>query len=177
MPRITTVGYRIDGEYHQYDLCYNQKKLFHITGFPEHVLRVMDNSCVSGFKSEAELNTAMYVMLKAYHEQVKKTRKVIVYSLQGTNALVMNKSGDNGYEGFKKWVPEKLRAMDFGSDMDGYGFAIDWTQEREEALNAIGRAMEDMIKKIAKLMGDADTFTKLLDSGANLLTAGSREEK
>lgn len=47
---------------------------------------------------------------------------------------------------------------------------IDWTQEREEALRGVYASMEEMVKRVVKILGEPKAFTKMLDSGTKLLS-------
>ena len=48
-------------------------------------------------------------------------------------------------------------------------FVIDWTQERENSFKAIDSSLQELVKKIALILGDAKATAQLLDSGLKLL--------
>lgn len=54
---------------------------------------------------------------------------------------------------------------------------IDWTPEREEALKEVYASMEEMVKKIVKVLVEPKSFTKMLDSGTKLLSYKPKKEE
>lgn len=204
MPKITRKFYKFQSTHIPVDICYSENKHFYAKGVPEDVLR-LDEGLLSGFDTEEELFDSLRKIFQSFHEKIKKSRKVIVYSFNMTSELYMKKIS-YGFEGCKSWVPRGFvgRRSHYG-ESDGYGFGIewevlmevkaeettyhkiqgdgslgykqevsgktmiDWTPEREEALKEVYVSIEEMVKRIVKVLADPKSFIKMLDSGTKLL--------
>ena len=125
MPKITTANALIDGEYNSINISYNQKKSFYTDSIPSKVTAILGSDYrLSGYPSLVELKNAIREGLKLYHEKIKKTRKVIAYTLELSTSIAMNKESEGYYSGRKKWIPKDIKIESI--DTDGYGFAIDY---------------------------------------------------
>ncbi len=204
MPKIAKKNVFINGVYVELEISYNQKRRFHVSkGLAAEINRFSDNR-LFGFSAEDDLHKEIKKALDAYHDFIKKTRKVIAYNMHLTTEMGMNRRDDYSFSGKKTWVPETISAGGLG--LKGNGFAlhwkvmleeaaektkyyeieddgsvrwedkaankmiiVEWTKEREEAFKGIDKAMEEMVKKMASVIGDKEKTLSLLDSGMNLL--------
>lgn len=133
MPKITKTWMKVDNEDFQVEIHYNQKRKFYIAGMPECV-RLVTGVSFQGCESESALNKLIFETLRDYHESVKKTRKVIVYSVDVTAAITMKPDkGCGGYSGYKAWVPGAVKHADseFMRFKHGSGFVLEWKVKQE----------------------------------------------
>lgn len=129
MPKICSKFFTINSEHVSVDIFYNQKKHFFAIGIPKDVTRLSrGHDDLSGFETENDLYREIRAVLDIYHDKIKKTKKVIAYSLGMTTETCMKKTGRGMWEGYKDWVPDtlKTRSDRFFGNTDGYGFSIDW---------------------------------------------------
>ena len=81
--------YRIKGELIEVELHYGRKLGFTYKGIPEDVYR-MTNTHSNNYLSEKALKDATERALQSWHEMIQEKRKVIVYRLFASDALVRN---------------------------------------------------------------------------------------
>lgn len=78
-----------------------------------------------GYESEASLVSAFRKALNVYHEQMKQTKKIIQYSLEGSIEMIMNKVSEGHYSGRKHSVSSKFSTTTDGSGyVFGFNYAI-----------------------------------------------------
>ena len=125
MPKITEYIFNINQERVKIGIYYGTSKKFYAKNVPDDILALQEGQ-PEGFEKESELYHYLHHAIDHYHEEIKKSRKVIVYSLSMTTNLCMNKIDQNHWSGFKEWLPDDFSHRS-KMEGEGYGFSISWS--------------------------------------------------
>lgn len=124
MPFISIHKYRWHGEIRDLRIKYNQKKKFFADGAPEG-LDVETDIMLDYYETEAKLIAAFDKAVAKHHENSKKSRKVIMYKIDTTADLGMNRVSKGSWQGHKAWMPSQFE-RNSSMALDGCGFTIEW---------------------------------------------------
>jgi len=100
----------INGKLTFLEVFYTQKDGFSYKGLPEEFVKMMNWSELR-FDTEDIMKNQLYHKLIEYHEQIKKTRKVILISLEGSLQLISNQTGHGSYSGHKPNVSKFFNSI------------------------------------------------------------------
>lgn len=123
MPKIGTKIEKIKEQHVELIIWYTRELGFFYKGIPSDFINVTEFRN-AGYESENALLGAFREALNAYHEQMKKTKKIIRYSLRGSTEMIMNKVGEGCYSGRKDSVSSKFSTTDGGGYVFGFDYAI-----------------------------------------------------
>ncbi len=134
MPKVSTLQLSINGEQKMFPVHYSKNEKFTLKDFPADILKVAgvtDNEELCErrrnlFPTEADLKSWYDEVLQLLHEKQKTTRKVIVYSINATQALFANYIlEEDGYArldvkpGFTQELINQTFNSDFGEACQG----------------------------------------------------------
>jgi|GEM_PF-767560 hypothetical protein len=92
------------------EVYYTQKEGFSYKGLPEEFVSMMHWSELR-FHSEDTMKNTLNQKLQEYHEAIKKQRKVIVISFEGSADLIMNSTGRGSWSGTKQGVSKYFQSI------------------------------------------------------------------
>jgi hypothetical protein len=128
MPKIFSTYIIVESVRIEIDVHYTHGKGFYAKKIPDSVLKFC-NCTFSGFDTEGELLEHIRISLINYHESIKNIKKVIIYSLQMSTDVYMNKENRGSWHGYKPWVDHE-KFIEYNrcltSSINGYGFSIIW---------------------------------------------------
>lgn len=123
MPKIGTKIEKIKEQHVELIIWYTRELGFFYKGLPSDFINVTEFRN-AGYESENALLRAFREALNAYHEQMKKTKKIIRYSLRGSTEMIMNKVREGGYSGIKDSVSKKFSTTEGGGYVFGFDYSI-----------------------------------------------------
>jgi hypothetical protein len=121
MPKIGKVQANFTGQTEVFELWYSQKEKFNVKGLPKKFLELMREEFLPfGFETERLLTDTLFHAVNKYKELIKKERKVILYKIEASTMLTMNKEPfrpgvGECYSGIKKGISKRIRTTNFGS--------------------------------------------------------------
>lgn len=87
MPKIGKDHVTIHGKQVELEVHYSRKTKFHYKGLPEEIYH-MTSLGIETYDTETALKQALRSALEIYHEKIKRTRKMIFYTLECSRELV-----------------------------------------------------------------------------------------
>ncbi len=127
MPKITTFDTFIEGKYTQFEVYYSSRQGgFYIKNCPNKIAEYME---MTHYETERDILIAFKQAVDKFHEDLKVSTKIILYSISLPTGIHMNKIDSGHYSGSHERVPQKLTRLigtirGDDSDCESYGFVI-----------------------------------------------------
>ena len=123
MTKIGKTMITVKGEIHPVEIHYNRERKFFYRGVPDEVI-ALSSFRNRDYASEKELTQALSIALEQYHEKIKVQRKMILYTLFGSSALIRERIEQGMYGGQKEGVSSKFETLMYAQYLFGFNFDI-----------------------------------------------------
>lgn len=125
MAKIGKETVTISGKWMEIDIFYSRKAGFYADKLPSDFL-TMTEFDKRLFASEKDFMDTLKCEIHRYHEMITKRRKVILYKLNGSSAMLMNQESKGCYHGRKEGVSSQFKGISFCSDAPEYMFGFSY---------------------------------------------------
>lgn len=123
MPKIGKTMITVKGKIHPVEIHYNRERKFFYRGVPDEVI-ALTSFRNRDYASEKELTQSLRIALEQYHKKIKVQRKMILYTLFGSSALIRERIEQGMYGGQKEGVSSKFETLMYAQYLFGFNFDI-----------------------------------------------------